>query len=172
MLTRIALVGSLVLGAFACSSPTSKPAESPTYLSSSGAVTPEHFQDVQACNGLSTGDVRGSFFRDERRPVRVERLWGEQRVGARNVIQKPAGARIYVAAEASMSQPFLERVAHCHAEMYRATGIEAGDEPLSVKTASVHVTPVHGGYAIDIRTDDRSDAELVYERAKGLATNR
>jgi hypothetical protein len=167
----LAALGALTLALAGCST-SPEPKTATARVAFATEITPESFAPIAACHGLDANETRGGFFRDDRRPIGAENIYGEQRIGARNVISKPTGARVIIAATPSMNAPWLERVAHCHAEMYRATGQTAADEPLSVPGAVVKVRPVHAGYAIEITAPERADAREIQARAASITASR
>jgi len=127
--------------------------------------------NVASCNGLSGDERRTSLFKADL--ISVEPLTGEQRVGARNVIERPAGARLILAAKPDRTAQWLERVATCQAEMYQAAGHSAADEPLSVQGARVdRVIALKSSFAVDIKADDATSAREIRARAESLLPSR
>jgi hypothetical protein len=164
--TRLSVVlAAMALSISACAQHEARPANT-VHVASAAKLTPGDIPQPQACSGLDASELRGGFFRDNRKATSVEQLYGEHRIGARNVVSRPIGARIVVAAEPSMTAPWLERVAHCHTELYKASGQTAPDEPLSVPGATVAVRAVHAGYAIDVTSDSWDGAREIYSRAQ------
>lgn len=125
---------------------------------------------VASCAGLSEEARRTSLFKEHL--AAVEPLLREQRVGARNRIERPAGATLLLAATPDRNAQWLERVAKCQLETFRASGISTPDEPMSVPGASVSVRELTGGYAIDVRSDDVEAAREIRSRAESLLSRR
>jgi hypothetical protein len=157
----------LALGLAACS-PAPRPA--PTVARAS-EISAAQLPTVASCNGLTEEERRTPLFKTDL--AGVEPLTQEQRVGARNRFDRPAGARLLLAARPDRNAQWLERVASCQAEMYQASGQSAADEPLSVPGARVErVRELKGGYAVEIKADDWDAAREIRARAESLLSQR
>jgi hypothetical protein len=157
----------MVLGIAACS-PAPRPA--PT-VARADEIPALRLPDAASCNGLTERERRTSLFK--RNLTGVEPLVGEQRIGARNRVERPAGARLLLAATPDVNAPWLERVALCQADMYQASGESAADEPLSVPGARVkRVERLGSGFAVDIEADERGAAREIRARAESLLSQR
>jgi hypothetical protein len=140
-------------------------------LAGCGSSTPKpaaveartNLQPSSTCAGVTGETVRHNLFQEV---VATERLDGKHRIGARNWVQRPLGARLFVTAQHGVTEEWLERVAHCHVSGYTSAGSER--DPLTVPGAVVHVRPVHGGYAIDVTAESFAAAREIQERASRL----
>lgn len=157
----------LGLGVAACS-PAPRPA--PT-VARAAEIPAAQLSTVASCNGLTQEERRTSLFKADL--TGVEPLIRERRVGARNRFDRPAGARLILAAKPDRNAQWIERVATCQADMYQASGQSAGDEPLSVPGARVErVQELDGGYGVDIKADDWGAAREIRARAESLLSQR
>ena len=135
------------------------------------AIPAEDLVPAASCAGLDQ-DVRRTSIFAKQDIVVVERLRADHRVGARNVVQRPAGARVVLAATPTSSVEWLQRVAQCHVDTYAEANVTAGDEPLSVPGVQVHVKPVRGGYAVEMTAESWDSAREISARADALRASR
>lgn len=136
------------------------------------SIPAEELPPAASCAGLDREVQRTSIFAKKQDIVAVEALRGEHRVGARNVVERPVGARVVLAATPTSSAEWIQRVAQCHVDTYAAANVTAADEPLSVPGVRVHVKPVHAGYAVELTSESWDSAREIKSRSDALLTAR